>query len=186
MKEKIKKWWGILPLIVAIGLAMASSSWSSQGMALRNGPAVAYLFCDAGAIVLFLYWFIRFSSDWSKMLNGFAKNLMVLAGGVLAIFAIITGVYALISYANVNQPEYVVTKNGINMIASVDNSDGTYVYYYEDKGGNFRGAELLGEEYYGEEKFDPFETDDEETAESGIFYDLEGTVVEQWGDKYEE
>lgn len=186
MKEFLKKWWGVMSLIVLFILEYISSKWSAQGLVLRNGPMISYIFCSAGVLALTLYWVLRNASNWSGKFKGAAKTLVMLVLSFLCILGIASFVMTLSSYSSAKNPEYAIEKNGTNMIAIVDTSDGTCVSYYEDKGGNFRGADLLGKEYYGTESFDPFATEEEEVAESGIFYDLEGNVTEQWGDKYTE
>lgn len=186
IKSFFKKWWGAFTLVLFVGLEIASMNWTSQGLALRNGPAMAFLLTNAGALGFSAYWLYGKSIEMGKTLKGGAKTVMNLVGAILAMFGIVSVVYSAMSYMTVSRPEYVVEKDGAQMIATVSTSNGVEVYYYEAKEGNFRGVDIIGMEYYGEGTFDPFATEEEEVAESGIFYDLEGNVTEQWGDKYAE
>lgn len=186
IKSFFKKWWGAFTIVLFVVLEIASMNWTNQELALRNGPAMSFLLSNAGALGFSLYWLYGKSNEMGKTLKGGAKTLMNFVAAALAVFGIISVAYAVMSFMTVNRPEYVVEKNGMEMIAVVDNTAGVEVTYYEAKEGNFRGMDIIGKEYYGEGMFDPFETEEEEVAESGIFYDLEGNVTEQWGDKYAE
>lgn len=190
MFERIKsffgKWWGVFTIAVFIALEAVSMNWTSQGLALRNGPAMSFLLSNAGALGCSIYWLYLKSDEMGKALKGGAKTLMNLVVAFLGVFGIVFVAYCVMSFSAANRPEYVVEKNGMEMIAVVDDTEGIEVTYYEAKEGNFRGKDIIGKEYYGEGAFDPFETEEEEVAESGIFYDLKGNVIEQWGDKYAE
>lgn len=186
MKKFFKKWWGVMSLIAVFLLEYISGKWAVQEVALRNGPLVSYIFCSAGALALTLYWMMRNASDWSQKFKGFMKTFVMLVLSALGVVGAASLAFTIMSYSDATRPEYAVEKQDMKMIAIVDTSDGVNVYYYEDKGGNFRGVDILGKEYYGEGSFDPFATEEKETATSGIFYDLEGNVTEQWGDKYDE
>lgn len=183
MKEFAKKWWGVLPILLWIGLQMVSFNWVNDGLALRNGPSIAFQYSYAGALGFSVYWIIKKTEHWrATKTKGFVPVIANVAMGLGVIFAVVTAVNVFLTYSNLKNPEYAVNKHGIDMIATVQGGTEVNVYYYEDKGGNFRGSELLGQEYYGEGDFDPFISEEEVEPISGIFYDLEGNVIEQWGD----
>lgn len=186
IKGLLKKWWGVFTIALFVVLEVASMNWNNQELALRNGPAMSFLLSNAGALVLSLYWLYGKATEAGKKYKGGAKTLMNFAGACMIIFGAVSVVYGVMSYMTVSLPEHVVEKNGTEMIAVVNNSNGVEVSYYETREGNFRGMDIIGKEYYGEGTFDPFATEEEEVAESGIFYDAEGNVIEQWGDRYAE
>lgn len=77
------------------------------------------------------------------------------------------------------EPEHVVERNGIRMVACVNSFLDTSVNYYEDKNILFHGSKSLGYEYYGSGCFDPFKKDEIKRKPLQYdFYDLNGNLLE--------
>ncbi|MDY5026336.1 MAG: hypothetical protein SPF19_07400 [Oliverpabstia sp.] len=76
-------------------------------------------------------------------------------------------------------PEYVVERNGIRMVASVNSYLQEMVYYYEYKNAVFRGSEQIGWEDYGNGGGDPFQQEQEPVR--WFFEELDGNTVESGG-----
>lgn len=77
-------------------------------------------------------------------------------------------------------PEHIVTKYGIKMVASVHSFLDEQVEYYEYKNWFFYGQNL-GYEYYGSGGNDPLAQKPKPDPVRFTFYDLDGHVIESKG-----
>lgn len=156
---KWKKYWGIIPFAVFLVLQLSVSVIEKlTESSLRSVPKmILFWFAILSALAL-VFWVGSnlLKREKIKQFRCFAilKNVFV----AIFIFLIIgTMCLGMFISAFRYEPEHVVERNGIRMVASVNSFLQEMVYYYEYKNVLFHGAKQIGWEDYGNGSGDPLE-----------------------------
>jgi len=134
-------------------------------------------------VLIFVFWIGNMCCKWEKI-NRLAWKIL-LRRLFLAVYCILvcgTIGFGLFISTLMYKPEYVVERNGICMVASVNSFLQEKVYYYEYKNFLFRGAEQIGWEDYGNGGTDPLKQDGRE-PKRWYFEDSGENVIESSGEK---
>lgn len=179
MKKTVKFVWGCVPVIFfLICVASVVIVQETTGDTLRIVPRNVLMCIGGGSLGIFLLWGNIKYTAFSKRLG---KSVFHIAEIIIKIFSIsiflifVFGILFVMGYTH--QPEHVVTRNGIKMVASVHSFLDECVYYYQYKNPFFYGKEL-GYEYYGNGGGDPLVRIPKPDPIRWTFYDLSGNIVE--------
>lgn len=179
MKISLKKYWGIIPFCFYLILQMAVLAYEKiTSTVLRNVPEMFMFWFATLSVLLLVFWIgckileIHKIKKWKghKILRFILSTLYI----VLVTATMGIGLFA---SAFSNNPEYVIERNGIRMVASVNSFLQEMVYYYEYKNLLFRGEKQIGWEDYGNGGRDPIEQSQKPLR--WYFEDLNGNVVDR-------
>lgn len=159
----------MIPLFIFSTLGITSCGWQLYAdVLLRSVPFQILYWGIVVSIMCFLIWII------SRL-----KKIQILFYIILTMAFILSFPYIALFSAMRYEPEHVVERNGIRMVARVNSFLDTRVNYYEDKNILFHGSKPLGYEYYGNGCFDPFKKDGIKRKPLQYdFYDLNGNLLE--------
>lgn len=179
MKQTLKFVWGCVPMIFFL-LCVVSVAivQETTGDTLRIVPRNVLLCIGGGSLSTLLLWGNIKCAAFCRRLG---KSVFHIAQIIIRIFSIAIFLLScfgiLFVMAFTYQPEHVVTRNGIKMVASVHSFLDEYVYYYQYKNAFFYGEEL-GYEYYGSGGGDPLTRIPKPDPVCWMFYDFSGNVIE--------
>lgn len=179
MKKQIKSFWGCIPLILFVFCVVCVFViQTTTDQTLRIVPCNILVCMGIGSFaILFLWCNIKLRIFCKKSGKLCFRILTICINGLsfflVAVFTLISILIMLYSY----NPEHVVTRNGIKMVASVHSFLDEQVYYYQYKNWFFYGKEL-GYEYYGNGGNDPLVQTPKPTPDKWYFYDPDGTLIE--------
>lgn len=177
MNMKWKEYWGIIPFAIVLILQLSVSVIESlTESSLRSVPKmILFWFAILSALVL-IFWAGSKPLKWEKIrqFGGFAilKRIFLVIFMFLIIGTICLGMFI---SAFRYEPEHVVERDGIRMVASVNSFLQEMVYYYEYKNVLFHGAKQIGWEDYGNGGGDPLE--DGAEPNRWFFEDTDGNNV---------
>ncbi len=177
-----KEKWGIFPIsIFIVLLCIATIIGDIFNISLRSLPRMVLFWYGAFSFVLFIILGIEvvFNIEKVKLIKNspLIKKASYIVLIPLTCFILYTGTFlSSFSYT----PEHIITRNDIKMVASVNGGLDVSVSYHEYKNFLFYGSYEIGYEYYGSGSYNPFNTEDAK-AEHGVFYDLEGEIIEFFG-----
>ena len=176
-----KKYLGALPFVIFLVLRFVVSLIEGfTETELRSVPKMVLLWGGIFSGLLSMFWMGSIFFKWNPIKKW--KGAIVLKGILLLVSICISlGVMGagMFFSAFEYETEYVIERNGIHMVASVDSFLQEIVDYYEYKNAVFRGAEQIGWEDYGNGGGDPFKEGRE--PDRWFFKDLNGNVVESGG-----
>lgn len=182
MNTKWKKYWGIIPFAIFLALQLSVSIIENlTESSLRSVPTmIMFWFAILSALVL-IFWAGNKLLTWKKIRQ--SKGVAILRSVFLAAFILLiigTMYFGMFISAFRYEPEHVVERNGIRMVASVNSFLQKMVYYYEYKNFLFHGAKQIGREDYGNGSGDPLERGEEPYR--WFFEDLDGNMLESGGE----
>jgi len=180
MLQIIKKFWGLLPVAVALVLQITVKAFEINDMILKSKPScivywiTIFLFLLFAAwVVVYLYQRLRAAAHEKKITYGFSI-------GFVCIVAVVTVAMAVLSSFIAFPVQKDIERNGIKMVGTVRGETEVYVDYYEDKGTWFRSSKILGQAEYGETPYNPFDDYYDIKPKRYTFYDKEGNVLENY------
>lgn len=155
----MEKNWGIIPF--SIFLALQLSVFIIENLtrsSLRSVPTmIMFWFAILSALVL-IFWAGSKLLKWKKIRQ--FRGFTILKSIFAAIFVfLVIGMmcFGMFVSAFRHEPEHVVERDGIRMVASVNSFLQEMAYYYEYKNVLFHGAKQIGWEDYGNGSGDPLE-----------------------------
>lgn len=168
-KKTGRNWWGVIPLaIVIFCIAVVFLIQHIAHVKLRSIPFQLLLWGLVCSVLVLLVWLVR------KLYGRrFVYPLACVAAVLLSI--VILG-YAMFFSAFSWQPEHVVEKYGIRMVAQVNSFLDMTVEYYPYRNILFCGAEELGYEWYGSGGTDPIANG--YRPQRWTFYDEDGNIID--------
>lgn len=160
---KCKKYWGIIPILLFLIVRMlARLIGSLTDSVLRSIPQMILSWFGVMAIGILVFW-IGKKLLWKDkdQVSIIMRILRIILSGIYCVMVILTIGIGIFFSVFRYRPEYVVERNGIRMVASVNSFLQEKVSYYEFKNIIFRGAEEVGWEDYGNGGSDPFQQGEE-------------------------
>ncbi len=179
---KWKKYWGMIPFIIYLVLKLSLLVIGSlTASSLRSVPKIVLFWFAMLSVLILIFWIGSMFFKWNRIKK--FRGSMILKNIFLIIFAF-GGFGAMVIGLFINvftyEPEHIVERNGIRMVASVNSFLQETVYYYEYKNFLFHGKGYIGYEDYGNGGGDPIEAGREPNA--WFFKDLDGNVIESGGE----
>lgn len=169
--EYIKKYRWFLPFgIYLILQLLAVGVGKLTNLTLRSIPKLFLFWMAVITSMLLILGISRKILKWGceKGVKAFPviKNIWYVILGIVASGVIYIG-FAVSAF--MYQPEHIVVRNGVRMVASVNSFLQETVYYYEYKNIFFRGSEMIGYEDYGNGSRDPLKDGNREPIQQ--FFD---------------
>lgn len=180
MLETIKKYWGLLPVIIAIIVQITTKVFEMNDMFLKSKPACIVYWCIIFLFLLFAVWVVWYLLKKMTMMSGNKKITYGIGIGFVCIVVIITLIMASLSSFIAFPQQEDVERNGIKMVATLRGVTEVYVDYYEDKGTFFHSSKILGQAEYGETPYNPLDKNFDIKPKRYTFYDKEGKVLENY------
>lgn len=174
---KWKKYWGVIPIVVFLtGKIIVKLIGAFTDSVLRSVPQMILSCFGVISIYILVFWIGRFFWRNREQLSTsirIVQKVLIVIYCVMIVGTVGMGLFfSVFSY----HPEYVVERNGIRMVASVDSYLQEIVYYYEYKNAVFRGTVQIGWEDYGNGGGDPFQQ--EQKPVRWFFEDANGNTIE--------
>lgn len=175
MRTAVDKLWGVLPCLTILFCSiLVAVIEKATGDTFRILPRNLLICSGIVSIGIFLLWL-----NTRKIIS--APRIFSFVLRMVSVFLIgaaaLTGLFVMgVSH----HPEHVVTKYGIQMVASVRSFLDEQVEYFEYKNWFFYGRNL-GYEYYGSGGNDPLAQKIKPDPVCFVFYDLDGDVIESKG-----
>ena len=179
MKKIIKAVWGYLPLILFIICTFCVTIIQKTfDITLRVIPCYILNIMGMVSFGIFLFWLSRQVDKLKeKRKNDKVKSLIgIMQGFIKSIFFVVL-IVSLLGLAIFYQPEYIISKYDMKMVACVRSFLDQNVYYYEYINPLFYGKEL-GYEYFGSGGSNPMLQIPKPEPIRWIFYDVEGNVID--------
>lgn len=178
---KWKKYWGVIPMIIFLAVKMLVILIGGfTDSVLRIVPQMILSCFGVISIYILVFWldriFLWHNREHPSLGIRIARKVLSVIYCIMVVGTMGIGMlFSMFSY----HPEYVVERNGIRMVASVNSYLQGMVYYYEYKNAVFRGSEQIGWEDYGNGGGDPFQQEQEPVR--WFFKDLDGNTIESGG-----
>lgn len=178
---KWKKYWGVIPMIMFLAVKMLVVLIGGfTDSVLRIIPQMILSCFGVISIYILVFWlgriFLWRNREQPSLGIRIARKVLSVIYCIMIVGTMGIGIlFSMFSY----HPEYVVERNGIRMVASVNSYLQEMVYYYEYKNAVFRGSEQIGWEDYGNGGGDPFQQEQEPVR--WFFEDLDGNTIESGG-----
>ena len=178
---KWKKYWGVIPMIIFLAVKMLVILIGGfTDSVLRIIPQMILSCFGVISIYILVFWldriFLWHNREHPSLGIRIARKVLSVIYCIMVVGTMGIGMlFSMFSY----HPEYVVERNGIRMVASVNSYLQEMVYYYEYKNAVFRGSEQIGWEDYGNGGGDPFQQEQEPVR--WFFKDLDGNTIESGG-----
>ena len=178
----LKNFWGVIPIIFVApyGIFITVYLQLNTNVMLRSVPAQLLYWGIVLAVLLLLIWGL-----WLlfKVAQRYKSKIFFAFFVILSVVLFVGSIVALYMAAFVSaftyNPEHVVERYGIKMVASVNSFLDINVEYYEYKNFMFHGTKKLGHEWYGSGGYDPFENGEPKfKPRSWSFYDLNGNLLD--------
>lgn len=174
---KWKKYWGIIPFAIFLVLQLSVFVIGNlTESSLRSVPKMILFWFSILSSLVLVFW-AGSNLLKRKKIKQF-RCFAILKNVFIAIFiSLIIGTMCLGMFISAfrYEPEHVVERNGIRMVASVNSFLQEMVYYYEYKNVLFHGAKQIGWEDYGNGSGDPLE--DGANPNRWFFEDADGNNV---------
>ena len=178
---KWKKYWGVIPMIIFLAVKMLVILIGGfTDSVLRIIPQMILSCFGVISIYILVFWlgriFLWHNREHPSLGIRIARKVLSVIYCIMVVGTMGIGMlFSMFSY----HPEYVVERNGIRMVASVNSYLQEMVYYYEYKNAVFRGSEQIRWEDYGNGGGDPFQQEQEPVR--WFFEELDGNTVESGG-----
>ena len=179
MLEAIKKFWGLIPVVIAIILQITTKVFEMNDMFLKSIPSCIVYWSIIFLFLLFATWTVLYMLK--KMTTSIDKKITYGIGiGFVCVIVLVTLVMAGLSSFIAFPQQEDVERNGIKMVATLRGTTEVYVDYYEDKGTVFHSSKILGQAEYGETPYNPLDKNFDIKPKRYTFYDKEGNVLENY------
>lgn len=179
MRKKLKSFWGCIPVaFLLICIIFITIIEAVMGYTLRAIPRNVLIFIGVCGFGLLLLWAnLKYDTFFKKsniLLYRIIAQAIVISS--LVVFGIVFFVSSFIVACTYN-PEHIVIRNDIKMVATIRSFLEEQVDYYQYVNPFFYGK-FLGHENYGNGSGDPLAEEPKPTPKSWKFYDLDGNVIE--------
>ena len=179
---KWKKYWGVIPLGIYLVLQLSILTIGSlTESSLRSVPEMVLFWFGVLSGLTFIFWMGSMIFRWRHIRNFRGYSVLKIIFLMAFIFLLMGTMYFGMFVSTFRyEPEHIVERNGIRMVASVNSFLQKMVYYYEYKNLLFHGTEQIGWEDYGNGSGDPLERGEEPNR--WYFEDLDGNMIEKGGE----
>lgn len=179
MKRNFKKYWGIyVPLFFGILTLLFWGVGKMLSLTLRIMPFYVLKILNIVSIFVFLFWLFLRLRACTKRKNKKYSGVLTLVYAILTIaVAGVVCYYSILLLGYSFDPEHVVERNGIKMVARVSSLIDVNVHYYAYENDLYYGEEL-GYEWYGDGHYDPIATEENFQPIRWEFHDLSGNPLQ--------
>lgn len=180
MLETIKKFWGLIPVAIAIILQITIKVFEMNDMFLKSIPSCIVYWSIIFLFLLFATWTVLYMLKKMTTTSSDKKITYGIGIGFVCVIVLVTLVMAGLSSFIAFPQQEDVERNGIKMVATLRGTTEVYVDYYEDKGTLFHSSKILGQAEYGETPYNPLDKNFDIKPKRYTFYDKEGNVLENY------
>lgn len=179
--ETIKKFWGLIPVAIAIILQIITKVFEMNDMFLKSIPSCVVYWSIIFLFLLFATWTVLYMLKRMTTTTSSDKKITYGIGiGFVCVIVLVTLAMAGLSSFIAFPQQEDVERNGIKMVATLRGTTEVYVDYYEDKGILFHSSKILGQAEYGETPYNPLDKNFDIKPKRYTFYDKEGNVLENY------
>lgn len=180
MLQAIKKFWGLIPVAIAIILQITTKIFEMNDMFLKSIPSCIVYWSIIFLFLLFATWTVLYMLKKMTTTSSDKKITYGIGIGFVCVIVLVTLAMAGLSSFIAFPQQEDVERNGIKMVATLRGTTEVYVDYYEDKGTLFHSSKILGQAEYGETPYNPLDKNFDIKPKRYTFYDKEGNVLENY------
>jgi len=179
MRKTLKSFWGFAPIVfLSLCVIVIVDTETVLGYKLRIIPRTILIFAGVGSFGMLLLWanlkYHAFVKKSDKLIFHIVTPIIrIVSISVFVVTFCISSFFAAFTY----NPEHIVVRNNIKMVATVRSFLKEEVDYHQYKNPLFYGK-LLGHEDYGNGSADPLTDTPKRKPQFWIFYDSDGNVIE--------